>query len=147
MSLVDENTRPTNDGMLICLHLVTGIGGSFVKLTRSGFILYVQRYKECVDFYRDIVGLERMFSTADLTCFAFGNSYLMIEIDGKTAECKPAGNLSSCLRMNVSNVRAEANRLVDLGVKVDHQEYSWGTVAKFFDPDGNLCALRDDESD
>ena len=67
MSLVDENTRPTNDGTLICLHLVTGIGGSFVKLTRSGFILYVQRYKECVDFYRDIVGLERMFSTADLT--------------------------------------------------------------------------------
>jgi lactoylglutathione lyase len=35
---------------------------------------------------------------------------------------------------------------VDLGVNVDYQEHSWGAVAKFFDPDGNLCALRDDET-
>ncbi len=117
--------------------------GNLVKLTRSGIILYVRKYKECVDFYRDIVGLERMFSTTDLTCFEFGNSYLMIEIDGKMAERNPAGNFSSCLRMNV---RAMANRLVDLGVNVDYQEHSWGAVAKFFDPDGNLCALRDDET-
>lgn len=121
-------------------------GGNLVKLTRSGIILYVRKYKECVDFYRDIVGLERMFSTADLTCFEFGNSYLMIEIDDQMAERKLAGNFSSCLRMNVSNVRAMANRLVDLGVNVDYQEHSWGAVAKFFDPDGNLCALRDDET-
>ncbi len=120
--------------------------GNVVKLTRSGIILYVRKYTECVDFYRDIVGLERMFSTTDLTCFEFGNSYLMIEIDGKMAERNPAGNFSSCLRMNVSNVRAMANRLVDLGVNVDYQEHSWGAVAKFFDPDGNLCALRDDET-
>lgn len=120
--------------------------GNVVKLTRSGIILYVRKYKECVDFYRDIVGLERMFSTADLTCFEFGNSYLMIEIDGKMAERNPAGNFSSCLRMNVSNARAMANRLVDLGVNVDYQEHSWGAGAKFFDPDGNLCALRDDQT-
>ena len=117
-----------------------------MKLTRSGFILYVQGYKDCVDFYRDIVGLERMFSTADLTCFAFGGSYLMIEIDNRTIERKQAGNVSSCLRMNVPNVKTEAERLVDLGVNVDYQEHSWGTVAKFFDPDGNLCALRDDKT-
>lgn len=40
----------------------------------------------------------------------------------------------------------EAKRLVHLGVKVDCQEHSWGTVAKFIDPDGDLCALRDDET-
>ena len=116
-----------------------------MKLARSGFILYVQKYKECVDFYLDIVGLERMFSTVDLTCFAFGDAYLMVEDDDRATERKPAGNFSSCLRMNVPNVRAEANRLIDLGVKVDYQEHSWGTTAKFSDPDGNLCALRDDE--
>lgn len=83
-----------------------------------------------------------MFSIPDLTCFEFGNSYLMVEKDD--AERKRAGNFSSCLRMNVANVRAEADRLISLGVKIDFQAHAWGTTAKFSDPDGNLCALRDD---
>ena len=89
-----------------------------MKLARSGFILYVQKYRECVDFYRDIVGLEPMFSTADLTCFAFGDAYLMVEDDDRTTERKPAGTFPNCLRM----------------------------TAKFVDPDGNLCALRDNDT-
>lgn len=76
-----------------------------MELTRSGFILYVRNYKECVDFYRNVLGFECMHSTAGLTCFAFGNSYLMIEDDDKVAERESADNFSSCLRMNVSNPR------------------------------------------
>lgn len=47
--------------------------------------------------------------------------------------------------MNVSNVKELANRLISKNIEVDYQEHSWGTVAKFFDPDGNLCALKDSE--
>ena len=28
---------------------------------------------------------------------------------------------------------------------VDYQEYSWGSVAKFFEPDGNLSAFMNSE--
>ncbi len=32
-----------------------------------------------------------------------------------------------------------------LGVEVDIEEYEWGTVARFKDPDGNNCSLKDSE--
>ena len=52
----------------------------------------------------------------------------------------------TCLRMNVPDVRQRADELRRKGVAVDYQEHSWGTVAKFDDPDGNLCAFKDDET-
>ena len=51
--------------------------------------------------------------------------------------------IRTCLRINVKDVKAYSNRLKSVGVKVDYQEHEWGTVAKFFDPDGNLCAFKD----
>ncbi|MEL7123869.1 MAG: hypothetical protein AAFO07_30810, partial [Bacteroidota bacterium] len=43
--------------------------------------LYTIEYKKCVDFYQNIIGLKELFSTASLTCFEFGDSYLMAEVD------------------------------------------------------------------
>jgi len=45
--------------------------------------------------------------------------------------------------MNVSNVKEIANNLISKNIKVDYQEHTWGTIAKFQDPDGNLCAFKD----
>jgi len=45
--------------------------------------------------------------------------------------------------MNVSNVKALATKLRQQNIKVDYQEHAWGTIAKFFDPDGNLLAFKD----
>ena len=45
-----------------------------------------------------------------------------------------------CLRMNVTNVKAYVNQLENHHIEVDYQEHEWGTIAKFLDPDGNLCA-------
>jgi lactoylglutathione lyase len=42
-------------------------------------------------------------------------------------------------------VKQLAEKLKAKNVKVDYQEHSWGTVAKFYDPDGNLCAFKDSE--
>ncbi len=116
-----------------------------MSFTRTGLILYVQGYPECVAFYAEALGLEALFSTPELTCFDFGGSYLMVEPDDRGTEGQRSGAESFCLRMNVPNVKARADELRALGIEVDYQEHSWGTVAKFHDPDGNLCAFKDDE--
>lgn len=117
-----------------------------MNFDRTGIILYTIEYKKCVVFYEKILGLTKMFETQNLTCFKFGNSYLMVELDdeyhGTQTESK---RIKTCLRMNVPNVKKLANKLRKNNVEVDYQEHSWGTIAKFFDPDGNLCAFKDSE--
>lgn len=115
-----------------------------MKLDRTGIILYTIEYKKCVEFYHDVLELTKLFETESLTCFAFGESYLMVELDdeydGQIVESK---RIITCLRMNVPDVKKLADRLKSKKIEVDYQEHSWGTVAKFFDPDGNLCAFKD----
>ena len=45
--------------------------------------------------------------------------------------------------MNVSNIKDCIKTLENNQIEVDCQEHEWGTVAKFLDPDGNLCAFKD----
>ena len=113
------------------------------QATRTGFILYVVKYKECVSFYRDLLGLKVMYCAETLTCFDFGGSYLMVEVDDPRST-DPRPDQVTCLRLNVRDVKSCAQLLSSKGVEVDYQEHAWGTVAKFEDPDGNLCAFKDD---
>jgi lactoylglutathione lyase len=117
-----------------------------MKFDRTGIILYTIQYKKCVAFYENILGLNKMFESENLTCFEFGESYLMIELDDKYNGQKIATErFKTCLRMNVPNVKVLADKLTEKNIKVDYQEHSWGTIAKFLDPDGNLCAFKDSE--
>lgn len=117
-----------------------------MEFDRTGIILYTIEYQKCIEFYEKIIGLTQMFRTENLTCFEFGNSYLMVEFDTEYDETQmESERVKTCLRMNVKNVKKLADKLTENGVNVDYQEHSWGTVAKFFDPDGNLCALKDSE--
>ena len=113
---------------------------------RTGIILYTIKYKECVHFYKNILELSILFETATLTCFAFGLSYLMVEIDDEyDPNNSVEGRTKFCLRMNVNNVKSLTEKLRAKNIKVNYQEHSWGTIAKFHDPDGNLCAFKDSE--
>lgn len=114
------------------------------RMTRAGFILYVDAYPACVAFYRDVLDLPVLFETPDLTCFTFGASYLMVEINDEGSSPEAGPPFRSCLRLNVPDVHARAEALRAHGVGVDVQVHPWGTVAKFTDPDGNLCAFKDD---
>lgn len=116
-----------------------------MNFDRTGFILYTEKYEECVIFYKNMLGLKERFHTDDLTCFQFGNSYLMVEIDDVTdfSTVRESNRVRTCLRMNVPDVKVLADQLRAKGIEVNVMERSWGTVAKFFDPDGNLCAFRD----
>ena len=115
-----------------------------MEFDRTGIILYTLKYKECIVFYDQILGFKKIFKTEALTCFEFGSSYLMVELDGEGKEDQ-SPRIRTCLRMNVSNVKEFSDDLTSKGIDVDYNEYSWGTIAKFFDPDGNLCAFKDSE--
>ncbi|RDY59293.1 VOC family protein [Flagellimonas nanhaiensis] len=118
-----------------------------MEFDRTGIILYTSEYKKCVEFYRNIIGLTKMFETENLTCFKFGGSYLMVELaDEYRGTETESDRIKTCLRMNVPNVKELADKLTEKNVEVDYQEHSWGTIAKFFDPDGNLCAFRDSDT-
>ena len=115
-----------------------------MEFDRTGIILYTIHYKKCVEFYGTTLELKKMFQTENLTCFEFGSSYLMVELDDEYDGTQTESErIKTCLRMNVTDVKKLADKLTGKNVKVDYQEHSWGTVAKFFDPDGNLCAFKD----
>ena len=117
-----------------------------MEFDRTGIILYTIEYKKCVEFYETIIGLKKMFENENLTCFEFGQSYLMVELDDEYSGQKTeTERIKTCLRMNVPNVKTLAGKLTAKNIKVDYQEHSWGTIAKFLDPDGNLCAFKDSE--
>lgn len=115
-----------------------------MEFDRTGIILYTLAYEACVAFYAKVLGLKIMFTAQDLTCFEFGSSYIMVERDDTdTGTPLESERIKTCLRMNVPDVRQLAELLRAQGVEVDYQEHAWGTVAKFYDPDGNLCAFKD----
>jgi lactoylglutathione lyase len=117
-----------------------------MNFDHTGFILYVDEYEECVRFYRDLLALPIQFETPDLTCFAFGSSYLMIERGDQKHGSLTHDRFPTCLRMNVKDVKACADQLQQQGIEVDYQEHDWGTVAKFKDPAGNMCAFKDQQT-
>lgn len=117
-----------------------------IKFDRTGIILYTIEYNKCVDFYANILELAIMFQNENLTCFSIGNSYLMVELDDEFKGIITDNNrIKFCLRMNIPNVKEMADKLISKNIEVDYQEHSWGVVAKFFDPDGNLCAFKDSD--
>jgi len=120
-----------------------------VNFDRTGIILYTINYQACIHFYSIILGLEILFTTPMLTCYNFGGVYLMVEIDDTTKESTsvtPPDRIKTCLKMNVENVKEYADNLKAHNIEVDYQEHEWGTIAKFFDPDHNLCAFRDSQT-
>ncbi len=116
-----------------------------MEFDRTGFILYVINYQACVDFYKNMLELKVMFSTENLTCFKFGESYLMVELDDENPNETNSIRTKTCLRMNVKNVKALADKLIQQQIKVNYKEHAWGIIAKFYDPDGNLLAFKDSE--
>ena len=68
----------------------------------------------------------------------------MIEHGGHAANgVKPNSANPTMLRFNVPDVHEAAKALETRGVPVDIQQYNWGLVGTFHDPDGNKCELKD----
>ncbi|GGG56353.1 VOC family protein [Bizionia arctica] len=119
-----------------------------MKVKRTGLILYVKAYHECVLFYAETLNLSILFQKEDLTCFDFHGTYLMVEKEDRTDYLENHSEIKnhSCLRIHVADVKAISEKLKNQNIKVDYQEHAWGKVAKFKDPEGNLIAYKDEES-
>lgn len=118
-----------------------------INVSRTGQILYVRNYEACLEFYGSKLQLPIHFANEALTCYDFYGTYLMVEREDRTEYMKlPAdqAKVFTCLRLNVADVKAAAAATAARGIDVDYQEHSWGTVAKFKDPDGNMIAYKDE---
>ncbi|MFK8165120.1 MAG: VOC family protein [Lewinella sp.] len=118
-----------------------------INALRTGQILYVRNYEACLDFYGNKLQLPIHFANEELTCYDFFGTYLMVEREDRAEYLKlPAGQpkVFTCLRLNVVDVKGAAATVAARGVEVDYQEHSWGTVAKFKDPGGNMIAFKDE---
>lgn len=119
-----------------------------MKVSRTGHILYVKNYEACISFYSKSLKLPVLFKNEDLTCFDFFGSYLMVEKEDDLDDLNDHSEKRnySCIRINVEDVKHHSDELKNQNIAVDYQEHSWGIVAKFNDPDGNLIAFKDEES-
>lgn len=121
-----------------------------MKFTKAGIILNTQKYKECLNFYGNILGLEILHEidrpNEQLTSFALGEVYLMVEPGGNSHDgVKPTETCPTKFRFNVADIQAECDKLRNKGVHLKLVEHEWGSTAEFSDPDGNRCALRSDK--
>ena len=115
-----------------------------MKISRPGIIVFTEHYQKCVAFYRDLLGLEIIFTNNSLTCFDFGGAYFMVESNGVSkTEVKNRTENPTVIRFNVENVEATANELQAQDIEISVTKYSWGTIGIFNDPDGNRCELKD----
>jgi len=112
---------------------------------RNGLILFTERYEACVELYARTLALSIWFSKPELTCFRFGQSYLMIEHGGVAAagEKSPAQS-PVVLRVNVPNIEAACATLRERGVKdANVTHYALGEHRAFSRPRRKQCsALR-----
>jgi len=109
--------------------------------SRSGVILKTSRKAECIAFYRDIIGLDILFEDDFLTCFGWGDGYLMIEPDPEGHALAPCDHL--VLRFNVEDVPEVVSRLRRHGIEAHYAKFDWGEIASFQDPAGTKLEFKD----
>lgn len=120
-----------------------------MKVARTGVILNTQNYEACLGFYRDILGLEVLFSKDEndhkLCCFEFGGAYLMVETGG---HANPAGKSieesPAKLRFNVPSLEDAQRYLAERGIEAEISRFDWGSTISIFDPDGNRIGIREE---
>ena len=123
--------------------------GINMNIKRTGIILNVEKFDECVAFYRDVFGLKVMHEKQNgnfrLTCLEFGGSYLMIETGGvaKDQEKSTSENPSK-LRFNADDLPAVLAKLKERGIDAEIQTFDWGSTINLTDPDGNRVGIRDE---
>ena len=113
-----------------------------MNIVQCGIILFVEKYEECVAFYKDVVSLEVAYTKDSLTCFHFGSAYLMVEQGGNSSQEKGRNQNPTVLRFDVTDLEAATAKFQGNGIPVKKQSFDWGHIGVFADPDGNRCELK-----
>ena len=120
-----------------------------MKTVRNGIILNVEKFDDCLGFYRDLFGLEILFEQQDgefrLACLELGGAYLMIETEGYAKpEGKSVAENAAKLRFNVTDIEAALQWVRVRGIEAEINRYAWGRTIDLFDSDGNRVGIRDE---
>lgn len=110
-----------------------------MKVQQQGLILKTRLKTECVEFYKNIMGMQVLFENDFLTCFACGTGHLMVE----PGQDSSLSSESIVLRLNVENVLAERDRLGAMGIEVCYAAFEWGEILTLHDPAGTKIELKD----
>lgn len=121
-----------------------------ISHTKTGIILVVRNFEQCVAFYRDLFGLQVMYEKVlgefRLACLEFGNGYLMIESEPpfpQTANEKTIDQNPTKIRFNVPDVEAALRVVQAFGLEAQIDRFDWGATINLTDPDGNRVGIRD----
>ncbi|WP_017187765.1 VOC family protein [Alkalibacillus haloalkaliphilus] len=109
-----------------------------------GLILFVERYDECIAFYRDLLQLEVRNVKDTLVSFELPHGYLMVEQGGSGShEEKSRHQNPTVLRFDVESLAESVKELEERGVQFIEKckTFDWGSIAVLNDPDGNRIEL------
>jgi lactoylglutathione lyase len=101
---------------------------------RNGVIVFVLKFRQCVRFYRDKIGLMVLMEKPGLTRLQFGSMYLQIE-DAVKFALSPTENI--ILRENVPSISLKQRELSEKGIELEIHDLEWGKIGFAFDPHGN----------
>lgn len=109
-----------------------------------GLILFVEKYEECIIFYRDILQLKVRKEKDTLVSFELPHGYLMVEKGGIGSEFEKSREKNpTVLRFDVVSLQEAIYELEERGVYFLEKSitYDWGTISVFNDPDGNRIEI------
>ena len=115
-----------------------------MNIAESGIILFAEHYEAAVAFYGDSLGLPVRERQADLTVFAFGASYLMVERGGFASPTEKSRQANpTVLRLDLADFAAAVTALRQKNIVVSVEAFAWGTIASLLDSEGNRIELKD----
>lgn len=115
-----------------------------MQFREFGLILFVERYEDCISFYRDVLRLKIRNVKESLITFEISNGYLMVENGGVgSTQEKSRDRNPTVLRFDVESLTSAVNELESRGVIFSQRslKFDWGSIAVFNDPDGNRIEL------
>lgn len=94
-----------------------------------------------VDFYQNILGLKLLFKMDEWTEFSVGGQRLALHKVDSVAQPKDAGG--AIVSLEVKQIKNTIAYLKERGVRFvqEMQEFPFGKMAVFFDPDNNMVGL------
>ena len=105
---------------------------------RSNTILYVDRWRDVVAFYRDGLGLAIEFENDWFVEFSVGPASFVSVADAARASIRPGHGAGLTLSWQVADVRAVRADLIERGIDVGEVGRRWGAVVfDVLDPSGN----------
>jgi len=102
-------------------------------------ILYCSRWQDCVDFYRDGLGLDVAFEKDWFVEFSLNAASRLSIAEARRASVQSAGGRGITLTLKVEDILAAHRALLNRGLSPGEvKKHAWGADVFYLrDPDGN----------